>query len=387
MKIAVPSEILSGENRVAVIPETVKRILKKDFEVSVEAGAGKDSHFSDKDYQDAGAKVEASAESLLAGADVVLKVNRPLQNEKTGRHEVDMMKECAVWISFLYPFMNLDLMERLAGRKISAFSMDSIPRTTLAQSMDTLSSMSTVAGYKAVLTAAGSLGKFFPMFMTAAGTIPPAKVLILGAGVAGLQAVATARRLGAVVEVFDTRKTVKEQVESLGAKFIEVESTEDAQSATGYAKELSEEYRKKQKDLIHKHIAKSDICITTALIPGRRAPVLITEDMVKDMRDGSVIVDLAAEQQGNCELTEPGKEVVKHGVILSGLLNIPSSMPVHASQMYSKNLEKFLYHLADAKGFKMDMSDEITRGALITHNGEIVHEKVKEAAAKKGGGE
>ena len=386
MKIAIPKEILAGEHRVGLIPETVKRILKKGFEVSVESGAGEAGFFSDQDYQEAGAQVETSVESLFAGADAVLKVNPPQQNEKVGKHEIDMMKEGAVLICFLYPLTHIDLAEKLAKRKISAFSIDMIPRTTLAQSMDVLSSMSTVAGYKAVLTSATLIGKFFPMFMTAAGTIPPVKMLILGAGVAGLQAVATARRLGAVVEVFDTRKVVKEQVMSLGAKFVEVESTEDAQSGSGYAQELSEEYKKKQEELIHKHIAKSDVCITTALIPGKRAPILITEEMVKDMKTGSVIVDLAAEQGGNCELTEPGKQVLKYGVMISGLLNIPSTMPIHASQMYSKNLEKYLYHLTDDKKFKMDLNDEITNGSLITHNGEIVQERVKEMAGKKEGG-
>jgi H+-translocating NAD(P) transhydrogenase subunit alpha len=386
VKVGIPKEILGGEKRVALIPESVNRLLKKGFEVSVESGAGEDSFFSDKDYQEAGAQIESSVDSLYAGADVVVKINTPGQNEKVGKHEIDMMKEGAILVSFLFPLTNSDIVERLARRKISSFSVDMIPRTTLAQSMDVLSSMSTVAGYKAVLTSAMLIGKFFPMFMTAAGTIPPVKMLILGAGVAGLQAIATARKLGAVVEVFDTRKVVKEQVQSLGAKFIEVESTEDAQSATGYAKELSDEYKRKQEELIHKHIAKSDICITTALIPGKRAPVLITEEMVKGMKTGSVIVDLAAEQGGNCALTEPGKQVLKHGVMISGILNIPSTMPIHASQMFSKNLEKYINHLTDDKKFKMDFSDEITSGSLITHNGEIVNSRVKEAVGTKGGG-
>ncbi len=385
MKITIPKEILSQERRVAVIPDTVKRMVAKGLEVSVESGAGTKAFIEDSAYEKAGARIEPSVESLFGGADVILKIHKPLQNERTGKHELDMMKEGAALISFLYPMSNIDLVKKMVERKLTSFAMDSIPRTTLAQSMDALSSMGTVAGYKAVLIGANALGKFFPMFMTAAGTIAPAKVLILGAGVAGLQAIATARRLGAVVEAFDTRQVVKEQIESLGAKFVSIDAAEDAQTASGYAKELSEEYQKKQKELIHKHLMKSDICITTAQIPGKKAPVLITEAMVKEMKGGSVIVDLAAEQGGNCELTEPGKEVVKHGVTINGLTNIPSTMSTHASQMYSKNIEKFLFHLADAKGLKMDLNDEITRGSLITHQGEIMNKGVKEAVTQSGG--
>lgn len=384
MRVAIPKEILSNERRVAVIPETVKRMAAKGFEVSVESGAATDVFIQDSDYEKAGARIERSVESLLGSTDLVLKINKPQFNERVGKHEMDMMREGAALISFLYPLSNLDLVKELAERKITAFAMDQIPRTTLAQMMDPLSSMATVAGYKAMLTAANRLSKFIPMLTTAAGTIPPAKVLVLGAGVAGLQAVAMAKRLGAVVEVFDTRRVVKEQVESLGAKFVEVDTREDAQTATGYAKELSEEYQRKQKELIHQHVIESDICITTALIPGKRAPILITEEMVKAMKKGSVIVDLASEQGGNCELTEPGKEVIKYGVTINGFTNIPSTVPVHASQMYSRNIEKFLFHLTDEKGFKLDMKDEITRGALVTHKGEVVHQATKEALAKGG---
>lgn len=385
MKVAIPKEILESERRVAVIPETVKRMVKKGIDVSVEAGAGSGAFFDDKEYQEAGAKIESSVETLFGAADAVLKINKPLPNKKLGRHEIDLMNEGAVLISFLFPLSNIDIVTKLAEKKVTSFAMDSIPRITLAQSMDVLSSMSTVAGYKAVLIGANALGKFFPMYITAAGTIAPAKVLVLGAGIAGLQAIATARRLGAVVEAFDTRQIVKEQVESLGAKFIEVDSIEDAQTDTGYAKELSEEYKKKQSELIRKHVVKSDICITTALIPGEKAPVLITEQMVKDMKEGSVIVDLAAEQGGNCELTESEKQVVKFGVTISGFANIPSLMPVHASQMYSKNIEKFFSHLTDEKGFKMDLNDEITRGSVVTYNGEVVQQKIKEAMTQAGG--
>jgi H+-translocating NAD(P) transhydrogenase subunit alpha len=385
LKVAIPKEILEGERRVAVIPETVKRMTKKGIEVSVEAGAGEGSFITDREYQEAGAKMESSVESLYSSVDAILKINKPISNKKLGKHEIDLMKQGTVLVSFIYPLSEIRLVKKLAEKGITSFARDSIPRTTLAQSMDVLSSMSTVAGYKAVLIGANALGKFFPMFMTAAGTIAPAKVLILGAGVAGLQAVATARRLGAVVEVFDTRQVVKEQVESLGAKFVAVDSGEDAQTATGYAKELSEEYKEKQTELIQKHIMKSDICITTALIPGKKAPILITEQMVKGMKEGSVIVDLAAEQGGNCELTEPGKQIVKSGVTISGLFNIPSLMPVHASQMYSKNIEKFFTHLTDEKGFKMDLNDEITRGSVITHKGEIMLQGIKDVMAGSGG--
>jgi NAD(P) transhydrogenase subunit alpha len=381
MKVAIPKEIQTGEQRVAVTPDSVKRIAKKGSEVLVEAGAGESALFQDQDYLDAGAKIESSVENLFRNADIVLKVQKPLFNEVIGKHEIEMMREGTALIAFLYPLVNHDLIRQLAKSKITAFSMDAIPRIALAQSMDALSSMSTVAGYKAVLTAANALPKFFPMFMTAAGTIAPAKVLVLGAGVAGLQACATAKRLGAMVEVFDQRPAVKEQVESLGVRFVEVSTEEESETAGGYAKELSEEYKKQQAELIHKHIVKSDVVITTALIPGKKAPILITGKMVEDMKQGSIIVDLAVDFGGNCELTEPGKELVKHGVLISGLTNLPASMPFHASQMYSKNIEKFLFHLTDENGLKMDLDDEITKGSLITYKGEIVHKMTLEAMA------
>ncbi len=379
MRIAVPKEIEPGEARVAIVPETVKRLTKKVIEVSVERGAGEKACFPDEEYKEAGASVEPSAKALLAAADVVVKIHRPTPAEIAG------MREGAALISLLYPLLNPDLVATLAARKITAIAVDSIPRTTLAQMMDVLSSQATIAGYYAVIMAAHALPKFFPMLMTAAGTIAPAKVLVLGAGVAGLQAIATARRIGAAVEAFDVRKVVKGQVESLGAKFVEVDMAEDAQTESGYAKEVSEEYKRLQAELIHRHIAKSDVCVTTALIPGQRAPILITEEMVRDMRPGSVIVDLAAEQGGNCALTEPGGEVVKHGVTVIGLLNLPSRVAVHASQMYSRNMEKFLLHLAGDSRLKLDFQDEITRGCVITHGGEIVHATVKELLSRKGG--
>lgn len=379
MKLAVPKETEPGEERVAIVPETVKRLVKKGIEVLVESGAGEGARFPDEEYKEAGATIEPSVEALLAAADVVVKVHRPTPEE------IAKIREGAALVSPLYPLLYPDLVTTIAARKITAIAVDSIPRTTLAQMMDVLSSQSTIAGYYAVIMAAQALPKFFPMLMTAAGTIAPAKVLVLGAGVAGLQAIATAKRLGAAVEAFDVRKVVKAQVESLGAKFVQVDMAEDAQTESGYAKEVSEEYKRRQSELIHRHIAKSDVCITTALIPGQRAPILITEEMVKAMRPGSVIVDLAAEQSGNCALTEPGTEVVRHGVAILGFLNLPSRMAVHASQMYSRNMEKLLLHLMGDSGLKIDFQDEITRGCVITHGGAVVHAKVKELLSREGG--
>lgn len=379
MRVAVLKEIEPGEKRVAIVPETVKRLVKKGVEVCVESGAGEGSCFRDGEYEEAGATIESSVEALLTATDVVIKIQRPTPAE------ILKIREGTTVISLLYPLINLDLVGTLATRKITAIAVDSIPRTTLAQMMDVLSSQATVAGYYAVIMAAYALPKFFPMLMTAAGTIAPAKVLILGAGVAGLQAIATAKRLGAAVEAFDTRKVVRQQVESLGARFVEVDIAEDAQTATGYAKELSEEYKQRQAELIHRHTAKSDVCITTALIPGQRAPILITEESVRDMRPGSVIVDLAAEQGGNCALTEPGNEVMKYGVTIIGRLNLPSRLAVHASQMYSRNMEKLLLHLMGDGGLKINLQEEITAGCVITQGGEVVHPKVKELLSQKGG--
>ena len=378
MKLAVPKETEPGEERVAVVPETVKRLVKKGIVVSVESGAGEGARFPDEEYKEAGATIEHSVESLLAGSDVVVKIHRPTPAE------IAKIREGAALVSPLYPLLYPDLVTTIAARKITAIAVDSIPRTTLAQMMDVLSSQSTIAGYYAVIMAAQALPKFFPMLMTAAGTIAPAKVLVLGAGVAGLQAVATAKRLGAAVEAFDVRKVVKAQVESLGAKFVEVDMAEDAQTESGYAKEVSEEYKKRQVEIIHRHIVKSDVCITTALIPGQRAPVLITEEMVRDMRPGSVIVDLAAEQGGNVVGSEPGKDVVRNGVTIIGGLSVPSNVAFHASQAFSRNIEKLLLHITADGAWKIDLNEEITKGCVITREGEIVHAKVRESAAASG---
>jgi NAD(P) transhydrogenase subunit alpha len=374
MRIAVRKESAPGERRVAIVPDSVKRLAAKKIEVSVEAGAGVSAFASDDDYRATGARVDASLAALLADAEVVMQVRAPSLDD------VKQLKEGSALVSLLHPLVNLELVRALAERKVTALAVDMIPRTTLAQMMDVLSSQATAAGYEAVLMAAAALPKFFPMLMTAAGTIAPARVLILGAGVAGLTAIGTARRLGAVVEAFDVRKVVKEQVESLGAKFVEVEAAEDAQAAGGYAKELSEDAKKKQAEAIARHVAKADVVICTALIPGRRAPVLVTAEMVKTMHAGGVIVDLAAEQQGNCELTKPGETVVEHGVTIIGSTDLTSRMCAHASQMYSRNMEKLLFYVTKDGAWKLDFKDEIVAGSVITHEGQIVHPKVKELA-------
>lgn len=376
MKIAVLKETITGEKRVAIIPDSLKRLTKHGIQVLVQSGAGDAAGFSDADYEKLGAKV-ASQEDLMA-ADAIIKVLPPTLDE------VDNLPEGKTLISIIQPMTRHDLVNKLVAKKINAFGMDVIPRTTLAQSMDILSSMSTIAGYKAVLMAADSINKFFPMLMTAAGTVAPARVMVLGAGVAGLMACATAKRLGAVVEATDVRPEVKEQVKSVGAKFLEVKSDESGAGQGGYAKEMSDEYKQKQAEMIAKHIAKADVVIPTALIPGRKAPILITEEHVKSMKPGSVIVDLAAEMGGNCELTEKDKDVIKHGVLIIGNSNLPSTMSFHASQMFSKNVERFLFHLTDENGFKMDMSDEITSGSLVTKDGEIIHAMTKKLMAQGG---
>jgi NAD(P) transhydrogenase subunit alpha len=354
---------------VALVPELVPKLAKAGLDVVVQAGAGEAAGFLDTSYVEKGARVEAE---VMGRADILLKVQPPTAEE------IGQMKEGAILIGFLQPYTNTTGIQALAARKVIAFSMELMPRITRAQPMDALSAMSTVAGYKAVLLVANRLPKFFPLLMTAAGTITAARVFVIGAGVAGLQAIGTAKRLGAVVEAYDTRPVVKEQVESLGAKFVELGlETKDAQAATGYAKAQSEEFYRQQQQMMLKYVAAADAVIPTALVPGQRAPVLITEEMVKGMRPGSVIVDLAAEQGGNCALTEPGQEVVKHGVVIIGPLNLPSTVPFHASQMYARTVTSFLLHLVKEGRIDLDLSDELTRGPLVTHEGKIVHEAVK----------
>lgn len=379
MKIGIPKEILPGENRVALVPENAGQITKKGVQVLVESGAGTAASFLDEAYEKAGATIMKDASSLFSQSDLICKVQRPIHNEQTGKNEIEMMKPGSALITFFQPLVNHDIVQMLVDAKITGMSMDAIPRTTRAQYMDALSSMSTVAGFKAVLLGANALGKFFPLLTTAAGTVPPAKVLVLGAGVAGLMAISTARRLGAIVEAFDVRPAVKEQVQSLGAKFLEVQLTEQTETKSGYATELSEQSQRLTRELIHKHVRDADVVITTALIPGRPAPVLVTADMVKEMKPGSVIVDLASENGGNCELTEMGADIMRHNVRLIGPVNVPSSMPIHASQLYSKNVTNLLNLLIKDGEFNLDFSDDIVAGVCITHNGEVVNAAVKAA--------
>ena len=378
MKVGILKEQFDA--RVAATAETVDKMVKAGLSVAVETGAGVAAGVEDADYVKAGAQIAPDAAALLADADIVLKVQRPGMNPAMGQHEVDMMKAGAVCISILQPLGDTDVVRRLAARKVTALAMDFMPRITRAQRMDVLSAMSSVSGYKAVLLAAAAFGKFVPMMTTAAGTLPPAKVLILGAGVAGLQAIATAKRLGAQVEAFDTRPAVKEQVESLGAVFVSLDLCHDAEDAGGYAKELSADHIQKETALIAERLKVVDIVITTALVPGKKAPMLITAEMVAGMKKGSVILDLAVEQGGNCALTQSG-QTVAHGVTIIGAANLPSTVPIHASQMYAKVVAAFLFHLWIDKALKIDPNDEITKGILITHQGEIVHAVVKAAMA------
>lgn len=378
MNIAIPKETTDGERRVALVPDMAKRLTGKGITVRLEQGAGEQAGYPDDRYVEVGAEVVSDTASLWGGADVVLKIHMPGEPGGTdgggSRHEVDMLREGAVLVGLLYPLTNGDAVKRMVQRKVTSFSLDQLPRITRAQSMDVLSSMSTVAGYKAVLLAAAAVGKFFPMLVTAAGTIAPSKALVLGAGVAGLQAIATARRLGAVVQAFDVRPAVKEQVESLGAKFLEIETVAEAETAGGYAKELSEEQSRRNREVIHGAAVRADVVITTALIPGKPAPLLIGGETVRDMKPGSVIVDLAAEAGGNCALTKAGEEVTAHGVTILGPVNLPSTMPHDASRMYSKNITTFLDLLLEEGNLKLDFEDEITSATCITHEGTIRHE-------------
>ncbi len=373
VRVAVPREVVPGEQRVALVPDTVERLVKAGFEVLVEADAGVGALFSDEDYRTAGATVGADAAALFGGADVVVKVQKPVERVGTGQHEAELMADGAMLIGFLQPLLNPDLVARLTRKRITSFSMDAVPRIARAQAMDALSSQSSIGGYKAALIAASSLGKLFPMMMTAAGTIPPAKVLVMGTGVAGLQAIATARRLGAVVQGYDIRPVAREQVESLGATFVSPQVVESTETAGGYAKQISDEAQQREREQVLAVVAASDVVIITALIPGRRAPILVTKAMVEAMRPGSVIVDLAAEMGGNCELTEPGASIVVNGVTIHGPTNLPATVPTHASQLYSRNLHNLLQHLTRDGQLTLDFEDTITRECCITHAGEVVH--------------
>lgn len=364
MLIAVTKET-AGEKRVALVPDVAAKLVKQGLKIQVEAGAGKEAFFSDTNYTKSGAEIVADYVTILKNADILVKVD-PLK-PRNGKPDTEFLREGAVVIGLLNPTQNLEAIQKLAERKITAFSMEKIPRVSRAQSMDVLSSQASVAGYKAVLLAANELTKFFPMLTTAAGTILPAKVFIIGAGVAGLQAIATARRLGAVVEAFDIRPQSKQEVESLGAKFVEIQLEEKTEGAQGYAKEVSEETKQKEQAVIARHVALADVVITTAQVPGKKAPLLVTEAMVAAMKPGSVIVDLAAEQGGNCAGTEAGKEIIKNGVTILGPRHLPAMIPTHASQMYSKNIAAFLALIIKEGKLNLDFKDEIIAQTCVTY--------------------
>ncbi|REJ83595.1 MAG: Re/Si-specific NAD(P)(+) transhydrogenase subunit alpha [Bacteroidetes bacterium] len=374
MIVAVPKETKEKERRVSLSPDVAGSLVKQGFEVIMEKDAGILSYFENEKYQNTGVKIVEDKSSLYSTADVILKVNAPTPEEIAG------MKKGAILISLMYAATNPAMVEACERAGISAFSMDAIPRISRAQKMDVLSSQANLAGYKAVILGAAALGKIFPLLMTAAGTIKPSRVVIMGAGVAGLQAIATAKRLGAIVEVSDIRPETKEQVESLGGKFIELKGDDSVKLEGGYVKNVSDEFLKKQQALIAKHIAEADLVVTTALIPGKKAPVLITDEMVKSMKMGSVIVDMAVEQGGNCTQSELNKTVVKNGVTIIGESNLPSLLPLNASELYAKNISSFLLHLADKDKFRWEMEEEITAGSLMVHEGKSVHPSLKKQA-------
>lgn len=382
MKVAVLAETRAGERRVALVPDLVRELVDKHgLEVAVERGAGLAAHYPDAEYEEAGARM-GDASSVLSGADVLLRVQPPTVDD------VASIPEGTVLVGFLSPFANLDMVRALAKRGTTSFAMELVPRTTRAQRMDALSSQANIAGYKAVLMGADALHKLLPMFMTAAGTIRPGKVLVLGAGVAGLQAIATARRLGARVEAFDVRPVVKEQVESLGATFLVAEQAVTAEGEGGYAGELSEEQHRLELELIGSHLPDADLVITTAQIPGRPAPVLITEAMVRSMRPGSVIVDLAAESGGNCELARAGEVVDAHGVRILGPTNLPSELAVHASQMYARNVAMLTLEMVEKEGggLAIDLDNDVLGPACLTHGGEVRHQPTRDRLEAGGDG-
>jgi H+-translocating NAD(P) transhydrogenase subunit alpha len=372
MKLAVPKEIRPGERRAAATPDTVARLIKLGFEVLIESGAGAGASFPDEDYAAAGARIVTDTRQLWGDADIVLKVLPPEPNPTLGVHEVDLLREKAVLVSFLWPGKNKELVTRLVARKATAIAMDQVPRITRAQKFDALSSMANIAGYRAVIEAASYYGRFFTGQMTAAGRVPPAKVLVIGAGVAGLAAIGAARGLGAIVRAFDTRAAVKDQVKSMGAEFIELHVKEEGEGGGGYAKEMSEAFVKAEMAMFAAQSREVDIIISTALIPNRPAPVLITEEMVRNMKKGSVIVDLAAENGGNCALTQPGAVVQRHGVNIIGYVDMPSRLAPTASQLYGSNLAHLLTDMGGGKAFRIDLKDEVVRGALVVREGEVM---------------
>ncbi|MGA3245101.1 MAG: Re/Si-specific NAD(P)(+) transhydrogenase subunit alpha [Bacteroidota bacterium] len=384
MKIGIPKESAPGETRVALVPSLVSSLTRENHEVFIEAGAGLASFFPDIEYEQAGARILPDTPSLYQASQTILKVQPPQFHPILQKDEAELLREGSTYIGFLAPVSNPDIVRIFVHRRITSFAMEYVPRISRAQSMDALSSMATVAGYKSVLIAASKLHKLFPLLMTAAGTIPPAIVLILGAGVAGLQAIATARRLGAKVEAFDPRPAVRDQVRSLGAAFIDISIIEPTEAAGGYAREQSAEFLKKEQDIISKRLPIVDVVISTAQIFGKRPPVLITAEMLGLMRPGAVIVDLAAEQGGNCELTHPGKTIEHNGVTILGPVNLPATLPTHASQLYAKNVSNLALHLFQKGATRPDPADEIVKGCMITDNGTIVNEVVRQLLVEKG---
>jgi NAD(P) transhydrogenase subunit alpha len=378
--VGVPKETFPHEQRVAVVPDLLPQFKRGGMSVVVESGAGECAGIRDSDFRDKGAVIASARADVFKKADVILQVRGLGANPKNGREDLDLFRQGQALLSFFEPLTAGDEVRAIAKTGVNLFAIEMMPRITRAQSMDALSSMATIAGYKAVLLAAAELPKMFPMMMTAAGTVAPAHAFVIGAGVAGLQAIASAKRLGAIVKAYDVRPAVAEQVRSLGGEFVEIKlDTEAAEDKGGYAKQMSDEFLKKQREMMLKVVAESDVVITTAAVPGKKAPLLVTAEMVKGMRPGSVIVDLAAERGGNCELTEEGETIIEHGVTIMGPVNIPSSVPYHASQLYSKNLLTFLQHLVKDGELRIDMEDEITRETLMTTGGEIVHPKLREA--------
>jgi len=382
MKLGVVKETFPGERRVSVIPQHVANLKKLGLDVVVQSSAGSGAFISDNDYRQAGAEVVSSREEVLKNVDIVCYVRGP-GADKNNLGDLNIIKKGVTIVGMMEPLANPDIIQKVAESGVTAFALELMPRITRAQGMDVLSSMATIAGYRAVIVAADIYSKIFPMLMTAAGTLLPAKAFIIGAGVAGLQAIAVAKKLGASVEAYDVRPEVKEQVQSLGAKFIELElETREASDKSGYAKAMSEEFYKKQREMMLRVVEASDIVVTTALVPGKKAPVLVTEEMLKRMKPGSVVIDLAAEKGGNCELTRPGEIVDYNGVKIVGLLNAASEIPVHASQMYSNNIKNFLQAIVKDGQLRVDTSDEIVTGTLVAQNGNITSDMVKQALAK-----
>jgi NAD(P) transhydrogenase subunit alpha len=388
--IGVPKESYPGDRRVALVPAVLPTLAKAGFEVHIQSGAGNDAGYPDSQYVDKGAKIVTDRAAVFAAADILVQILCSGSNDMTGKQDLPLYRRDQILVGFQRPFGSIDDVQELAHAGVKAFSIELMPRTTRAQSMDALSSMGTCSGYKAVLLAADSHPRIFPMLTTAAGTVTPARVFVIGCGVAGLQAIATSRRLGAVISAYDLRPAAKEQVQSLGGRFVELPiEAKDAQDARGYARAQDEDFYRRQRELLGKQVQESDVVIAAAVIPGKKSPILVTEDMVKGMALGSVIVDLAAERGGNCEITEAAKTVVKHGVTIIGAINLAAGVPYHASMMYARNITAFLTHLIKDQELNLNLEDEIVRETLLTNGGEIVQARVREffalpALAKQG---